>query len=176
MAEKWRTCIAMKLTILIVILLLVSLTTSTYVNSVRGSADEASQKIAEAKNGLDEAYKATGELGSAGATMADLLKRLADASYNLTKSMYLYNMQDYNNAIFYATQSLSLSNKVAEEAHERLLAAQKLNNEKYLTSVLFSLSEVVIITLISLGVWVLFKRRYLKALANKKPQVVPNET
>ena len=154
---------------------MIILAASIYYPSVHQAAtqtDQATLKLQAANNAVNQAFIAVLDAEKAGANVNDLMSQLNYALDVLAVAENSYRAGDLNRAGIQAGSVVPIARKVASDAQSAKLTAIVNQQNGFYFSIAFAVLGSGIFILILFYVWVFFKRRYIKSLAELKPELV----
>jgi len=138
--------------------------------------DTATSSIEKAENALISAYQAVLETERVGTNVAALLTRLNEAGESLVKAQVAFRLEDFDEAVRSADLCYEVGEDVKRQAEELLLVAYSSSVVGNWLTVTGSLVSVIAIVFGSFWGWRVFKRRYIRRVLKKKPEVAKDES
>jgi len=163
---------------LLVLLIILAFSASIFTTGIlaSNSEDTAATSIERAENALVSAYQAVLEAERVGMDVAALLTRLNEAGESLIKAQVAFTLRDFDEAIRSADLCYEVGEDVKSQAEELLLVAYSSSVMGNWLTVTGSLASVIVIVFGSFWGWHVFKRRYIRRVLKKKPEVAKDES
>lgn len=137
------------------------------------AADEnqAGQAIGKAEQDLGASYALTLEAEEAGANISTLKATLNTAGQYLSQSRRTFDASDYDGAFLLADTCSNMSLGVGDTA-KRLKSEAIANRQTGLVgTIAFSSIGLALLAIAGLVGWRLFRKRFVKSILDKKPEV-----
>jgi len=133
-------------------------------------------EIAEAEENLCSAYVAVLEAEEAGANVSRLLVRLNLGGEYLAEAYICYRIGLFENASHYASLCHDVVGDMSREAFGLKSEAHGLWVLDFIVKFVWSAGGVIVVLIVGLVVWSIFRRHYIRRILGLKPEVISGES
>ena len=137
---------------------------------------EAESMVANANDGIEEAYLAVVEAERAGGNVTELVSRLNDAIVLLETAERRLDSGEYDEAFTYAEEALEQSNVIKEEAQSLRSLAELRAEIEFRNRLVISIMISFYVILFGYVGWFYFKRYYIRKISETRPEIAEPES
>jgi len=137
---------------------------------------EAETSVADARDEVGVAYQSVIDAEDAGADVSELVSRLNTAVDTLQQAERSLERGNYDDAVFYAGNTVQESRDTLEDAQSLTSRAAMSAEMAFRTQLVLSITATIYIIEFGYLTWFYFKRYYLRKMAEAKPGVVEVES